>query len=295
MAKSRKNSRSNAHRAAPAREDSGPKPGIYPIDTGTCELVRDHLTDGWMITVNGAQSSHINLADPTVLDFEYMQWMAELIGDHWPATERLRALHLGAGACSMARYLAATYPDARQVAVDIDKRLTELVREWFNLPRAPLLRLRAGDAREVTESLTDSTRDLIIRDVFSGVLTPSALTTLEFVTQVRRVLAPGGIYVVNCGDTRDLTLARAEAATMGTVFEHLVIIADPAMLKGRRYGNIVIAGSDVAIGGSPALTRALLGGGVPAQIWDSARVREFAAAGKVLRDPASPSSTGTTG
>jgi len=283
MAKSRKNTQSR--RSTPAREDDGPQPGVYPIDTGTCELVRDHLTDGWMITVNGAQSSHINLADPTMLDFEYMQWMAELIGDHWPTTERLRALHLGAGACSMARYLAATYPEARQVAVDIDKRLTELVREWFNLPRAPLLRLRAGDAREVTESLTDATRDLIIRDVFSGVVTPTALTTLEFVTEVRRVLAPGGIYVVNCGDTRDLTLARAEAATMGTIFEHMVIIADPAMLKGRRYGNIAIAGSDTEIGRSPALTRALLGGGVPAQIWDNARVREFAAAGKVLRDP----------
>ncbi|WP_245938029.1 spermidine synthase [Williamsia limnetica] len=257
--------------------------GTYPIDTGICELIRDHLTDGWIITVNGAQSSHINLADPAQLDFEYMQWIAELAKEHWQSDARLRALHLGAGACTLARYIAATYPDARQVAVDIDQRLTELVREWFDLPRAPLLRLRVGDARAVTESLTDSTRDLIIRDVFAGTRTPQALTTIEFTQQVRRVLAPGGIYVINCGDTRDLSLARAEAATLGAVFEQLTVIADPAMLKGRRYGNIVIAGSDVPFGDSPTLTRNLLGG-VPAQVWLDPKVRSFAASAKVLRD-----------
>jgi spermidine synthase len=275
-----------APRNPKARNESGdPQPGVYPIDTGSCELVRDHLTDGWILNVNGVQSSHINLADPTVLDFEYMQWMAALIGDRWPVTGRLRVLHLGAGACSMARYLAATYPEARQVAVDIDETLARLVREWFDLPRAPLLRLRVGDAREVTASLTDSTRDLIIRDVFSAAVTPAELTTHEFTTEVRRVLAPGGIYVVNCGDTRDLSLARSEAATIGSLFGHTAIIADPAMLKGRRYGNIVIAGSDTPLGESPALARTLLGAGVPAHIWLDPKVRSFATGGRVLHDP----------
>ncbi|WP_207841279.1 spermidine synthase [Williamsia soli] len=282
MAKGRRNTRSR-NASVGSEAATGPEPGVYPIDTGTCELIRDHLTDGWIITVNGAQSSHINLADPAQLDFEYMQWIAEIAKEHWESDARLRVLHLGAGACTLARYFAATYPAARQVAVDIDQRLTELVREWFDLPRAPLLRLRVGDARAVTESLTESTRDLIIRDVFAGTRTPQALTTLEFTQEVRRVLAPGGIYVINCGDTRDLSLARSEAATLGAVFEQLTVIADPAMLKGRRYGNIVIAGSDVPFGDSPALTRNLLGG-VPAQVWLDPKVRSFAAAGKVLRD-----------
>ncbi|CAM3132319.1 spermidine synthase [Williamsia muralis] len=276
-----------ASRQPKARNDSGgPQPGVYPIDTGSCELVRDHLTDGWILNVNGVQSSHINLSDPTQLDFEYMQWMAALIADRWPASSRLRVLHLGAGACSMARHLAANYPQARQVAVDIDDTLARLVREWFDLPRAPLLRLRVGDAREVTESLTDNSRDLIIRDVFSAAVTPPALTTAEFTAQVRRVLAPGGVYMVNCGDTRDLSLARSEAATLGTLFEHLAIIADPAMLKGRRYGNIVIAAADTPLGESPAVARTLLGGGVPAHIWLDPKVRSFATGGRVLHDQA---------
>ncbi|MFD9662345.1 spermidine synthase [Rhodococcus sp. NPDC059968] len=263
----------------------GPVAGVYPIDTGTCELAEDHLNPhGWVLKVNGVESSHIDLSDPAHLDFEYMRWIAELVASHWGTDQRVRALHLGGGACSLARHLAVTYPDARQVVVELDGRLAELVREWFDLPRAPLLRLRVGEARAVTETLTESSRDLIVRDVFAGNTTPAPLTTTEFTGQVRRVLAPGGIYAVNCGDTRDLVLARREAATIGSVFPHTTIIADPAMLKGRRYGNIVIAGSDVPIGDDPALVRTLLGGGVPAHVWDDRQVRTFAGAARVLRD-----------
>lgn len=266
----------------------GPVEGQHEIDTGTCELVKDRWQDGaWILKINGAESSHIDLADAGSLDFEYMRWFAALIRPHWAGETRLRALHLGGGACTMARYLADAYPDARQVVVEIDGRLTELVREWFDLPRAPLLRIRVGEAREVLESLRPDSRDLIIRDVFAGILTPAPLTTLEFTEQARRVLAPGGIYLVNCGDTRDLATARRECATIGQVFEHTVVISDHAMLKGRRTGNIVIAGSDVPIGHSAASTRELLMGAVPAALWQTEQVGRFAAGSAVLRDPES--------
>ena len=60
------------------------------------------------------------------------------------------------------------------MVVELDGKLADYVRGWFDLPKAPLLRLRVGEAREVTESLTPQTRDLIIRDVFAGSLTPAA-------------------------------------------------------------------------------------------------------------------------
>ena len=90
------------------------------------------------------------------------------------------------------------------------------------------------------------------------------LTTREFTRAAKRVLAPDGLYVVNCGDGPDLGTAKREAATIGAEFAHTAIIADPAMLKGRRYGNVIIAGSDAPFGEDPGLARELLGGGVPA-------------------------------
>jgi hypothetical protein len=273
----------------------GPVAGVYYIDTGDCELIADQdNSNGWLLKINGVMSSHIDLADPLFLDFEYMRWMAALIESRWPPVygkggpnqngPRLRGLHLGGGACSLARYFHAAYPDARQVVVELDGKLAEYVRGWFDLPKAPLLRIRVGEAREVTETLTPDTRDFIIRDVFAGSLTPQPLTTVEFNEHIKRVLAPGGIYVVNSGDAPDLRNAREDAATIAAGFEHTLIIADPAMLKGRRYGNMVMAGSDTPLDGDPQLARRLLGGAVPAHIWNDAQVRAFAAGSPVRHD-----------
>ena len=271
-----------------AGTDGGPVPGIHTIDTGTCELVHDRFNpNGWVLHINGVPSSHIDLTDPARLDFEYMRWISSLVTSQWPSTFRLRALHLGGGACSLARYFHSVYPDARQVVVELDGKLAEYVRGWFDLPKAPLLRLRVGEARAVTETLTGDTRDFIIRDVFAGALTPRPLTTAEFTTHIRRVLAPGGLYVVNSGDAPNLVNAREDAATIAAAFKHTVIIADPAMLKGRRYGNMVMAGSDTPFGDDPQLARRLLGGAVPAHLWDDAQVRAFAAGSHVRHDPPS--------
>ncbi|QDG90583.1 spermidine synthase [Pseudarthrobacter sp. NIBRBAC000502770] len=272
---------------------NGPAEGVYYIDTGDCELIADQdNSTGWLLKINGVMSSHIDLADPLFLDFEYMRWMAALIESRWPPSDvsaaKLRGLHLGGGACSLARYFSAAYPDARQVVVELDGKLAEYVRGWFDLPKAPLLRIRVGEARAVTETLTEHTRDFIIRDVFAGAFTPRPLTTAEFNQHAKRVLAPGGLYVANSGDAPDLKNAREDAATIAAAFKHTVIIADPAMLKGRRYGNMVMAGSDVPFGDDPQLRRRLLGGAVPAHLWDDDQVRAFAAGAPVRHDAPAP-------
>ncbi|WP_415855312.1 spermidine synthase [Sinomonas sp. G460-2] len=263
-------------------------PGLYPIDTGTAELQRDgDSSDGWLLKINGVQSSHIVLSDPLRLDFEYMRWIVALVEEQFPpeTTGRLRALHQGGGGCSMPRYLAARYADARQVVVELDGQLAEYVRAWFDLPKAPLLRLRVGEARAVTESLTPQTRDLVIRDVFAGSRTPHPLTTVEFVHASARLLDGGGLFVANIGSAPDQVTAREEAASIAEVFPYVAIVADPAMLKGRRFGNIIVAASDTPLEGSAGLRRRLLGGGVPAHYWEDAQVRSWIGVARPRHDP----------
>ncbi|MXP21038.1 spermidine synthase [Gordonia sp. HNM0687] len=264
------------------RPQAEPRAGTYPIDTGVAELTPDTIAGGWLLTVNGAQSSHIH-PDPTVLDFEYMRQMTALIADRFPLDTPLRVLHLGAAACALPRFIAARYPAAKQVAVEIDGELARLSREWFDLPRAPRLRIRVGDAREVVTSLTGHTRDVIVRDAFAGARTPDHLTSTGFLQQVHRVLAPGGLYLANCGDNRDLALARAEVSTAAGVFAHVALVADAAMFKGRRTGNIVLAASDHPIIATPELVRTLLSDPQPAQMLDGPRARDFGS-GAVITD-----------
>jgi len=263
-----------------------PQLGTHRIDTGSAELQRDlDRPNAYLLMINDMESSYIDLDDPTLLDFEYLRWMAAIIEHQSVADVGLTAVHLGAAGCTLIRHLLAVRPDSRHLAVDIDAELLRLAARWFGLPGPPGLEVRIGDAREVTVALPARGADVLVRDVFAGSTTPWSLTTVEFTRLAQRALTPAGIYLLNCADTPDLQLARAEAATVGSVFQHVLLTADPTMLKGRRRGNVVIAGSDRPFD-APDLARALLAGAVPAQLWLDDRVREFGNAVSVLRDGA---------
>jgi SAM-dependent methyltransferase len=198
------------------------------------------------LCVNGVPSSYLDLDDPGFLAFEYMQIMDALLAGIPDGP--ISALHLGAAGCALARAWDSSRPGSSQIAVDIDERLTVLVRQWFDLPRAPRLRLRAQDAFDAAATARPSTFDVVVRDVFAGDTTPSRLTTAQMAENIRRALKPGGMYLVNCADRPPLPLVRRELATIAAAFAAqasgdgmLALVAEPGILKGRRYGNLVIA------------------------------------------------------
>jgi len=86
------------------------------------------------VLLNGVPSSHLDLVDPTRLDFEYMQQMAAVIDRFGEPGAPLRVIHLGAAGCTMARYVQAVRPGSHQLAIELDARLAELARTWFDLP-----------------------------------------------------------------------------------------------------------------------------------------------------------------
>ena len=269
-----------------AQPGKGPQPeqGDFAISTGTAQLTPDGV-GGWLLTVNGAQSSHIDPFDAANLEFEYMRQAAAAIEDAHPdPVAPLRVLHLGAAACALPRYLAEHYPQSRHVAVEIDAELARLAREWFDLPRAPRLRIRVGDAREVTESLTEHTRDVVIRDAFAESVTPLHLKTVEFTAAVKNVLAPGGLYIANVGDRRTLVSARMEVATIAEVFANVELIADPSMFKGRRSGNIIVVAGDGPLPESATLARRLRSDPEPAHLLTGGDVSAFVRDAVPFRD-----------
>ena len=236
----------------------------YEIDTGVAEVVTE--SDGSLVLlVNGVPSSHIVPGDPQRLDFEYMRWIADFLDSVQQRWDKPRLTHLGGGACTLARYFAAAWPGSRNTVVEIDSELALLARQLFDVPRAPAVKIRVGDALEETLGFKAATRDVIIRDVFSSAVTPRGLTTVEFFAAARASLSESGVYVANCGAHADLREAREELAGMAEVWPHLAVIADPPMLKGRRYGNIVLIGANTPLDATPQLIRALLTGAVPAQ------------------------------
>ncbi|MFC8192264.1 spermidine synthase [Cellulomonas sp. NPDC057328] len=283
-----------ARRPASSRRPPTPAPDVAPwpvgpvaVTTGTAEVVPEPgRPRAATLLVNGVPSSFVDLDDPDLLDFEYMQQMAAVVGTLADRRPEPAVLHLGAGGCALARTLAHRYPGARQLAVELDGELARLVRAWFALPRAPRLRLRTGEARAELTGVGDASWDVVVRDVFAGDRTPDHLTTSEVAREVARVLRPGGVYLANCADRPPLALARAEAATLAGVFRHVAVVAEPGQLRGRHYGNVVLAGTDDdGLLDDPALARTLRTLPVPARILVGAELREFVGRATPLHDP----------
>ena len=260
--------------------------GPIPISTGYAELRRERHAPGQVtVLVNGVPSSFNDVDDPRWLEFEYMQYMASVI-EHVTAGD-LSVLHLGAGACTFPRWVDAARPGSVQVAVDIDAELVRLAREWFILPRSPALRIRVGEAREVLTSIAPRSVDVVIRDVFAPDTTPAHLCTVEAARLVAGTLRPGGVYLANCADRPPLRLARAEAATFRAVFDDVAVIAEPGQVKGRRHGNVVIAGSTSPALDDATLARELRSLAVPARLLHGAELDAFVAGAAPLHDGAS--------
>jgi len=262
-------------------ENLGPLDTPLPISTGTARLTLEN--DGSvLLDVNGVPSSHLH-PDPEHLVFEYMRWMLLVIDRHLAQEGGERAAqlaHLGGGGCSLPRAVAARHPRARQIVVEIDALLAEQVREWFDLPRSPQLRLRVDDANTALADWREDRFDVLVRDVFAGSVTPAELTGVTAVRHAARVLRPGGLYLANCAAPPGTRMMADEVATLSSVFAHVGVIAEPAHLSGKRRGNCVLLASQQPL--PDGVDRALRSDAVSVRLAPQDRVLALARAGAVL-------------
>jgi spermidine synthase len=247
------------------------------------ELLRDaDRRAAWMLLIDGVPQSHVDLDDPGYLDFEYVRRIGHVIDEAAPAGQPLRVLHLGAGALTLARYVAATRPGSPQLAVEVDAALVDLIRLRLP-PRNPRLRVRVGDARAELERLRPRSFDVVIADVFAGGRTPAHLTSAEFWSAARRAVRASGVVAANVADGAPLAHARAQVATARAVFPHVCLIADAGVLRGRRFGNLVLAASPEPLPAG-ALTRRAAGDPMPARLVHGGDLARFTAGAKPVTD-----------
>jgi len=270
-----------------ASEPAGGRPG----PGGPVELLGDlDRPRAWMLLAGGVPQSHVDLDDPRHLELEYMRRLGHLIDLTAPEGTPLRVLHLGGGGLTLARYVAATRPGSRQLAVEADAGVARVVRRRLPLdqpgqPRAGPGRItvRVADARAVLEQVPAGSFDVVVADVFAGGQTPAHLTSAEFTAAAARALAPSGCYAVNVADGPPLAHARGRVAAVRSVFRHACVIAEPAVLRGRRFGNLVVAaaGQELPVAG---LTRRAAADPFPARVVAGAALDRFAAASRPITD-----------
>lgn len=218
---------------------------LGPLQTATGTAEFQQFSAGCaMLLLDGMESSYIDLDDPTYLEFEYMQQMTLALAAHTPQGEAVRALHLGGAACTLARAWNALRPGSKQVVIEWDAKVAELARAHCDVPRAPAVKVRVQDARAALDGFPPNRFEVVVRDTFAGGQVPDHLRTVGVAQSARRVLGPGGLYLANLTDHPPLMMARSEVRTIASVFRYLLVIADPAILRGRRFGNLVVCASD---------------------------------------------------
>lgn len=254
------------------------------VDFGVARLCPDpERQGGWTLLVDGVAQSYVDSANPTYLDFEYMRRFAAVIDLVAPAGQPLRVLHLGGGAFTMPRFVAATRRGSRQEVVERDASLVTMVSGELPLPAG--IEVRIADARAALEATASASVDLVLSDVYQAAQMPRSVASVEYARHVSRVLRPGGWYAANVADLPPLAFTRVQAATLLAVFPDVCVIAEPGMLRGRRYGNVILAAAhrpgETAI---ERLTRAVAHDVFPARLLHGATLDRFLSGARAVTD-----------
>ena len=260
--------------------------GDTVLETGTqsVTLIEDTARPGaYLVRIGGTDQSYVDLTDPLRLEFDYVQRIADVIDEIAPDGERIRVVHIGGAALTVPRYVTATRPSSAQIVLEPDEQLTAWVREHLPLPRQSGIKVRPVDGRTGIAALRDDFCDLVVVDAFDGARVPAELTTVEFLSDVRRVVGAAGTVVINVTDSGALAYSKRVLASVVEVFGNVVYGAEPATLKGRRFGNVIISGSDAPLP-EAALIRRGAGSMFPYRIMTGGQVTRFRGAASPFTD-----------
>lgn len=240
----------------------------------SASVARDGFSKtGYILEIGGAEQSHVDLANPDRIFYEYLRRIGHLADLVAPAGQPMTAAHLGAGALTLVRYVQATRPGSRQIAVDIERELPSFVISQLPLPVGTDCQILIEDAAAAAPYLKGYLHapegiDLLVLDIFSGWSAPEHLTTPGFYTDLRDALAQEGVLAVNVGDDAGLTFFAAQARTLLEIFEHVWCLTESSMLTAHHAGNLILVGSQRPLD-ADTRARLLEAGPHPASVLDT--------------------------
>ena len=235
-----------------------------------------------VVWVDGVRQSEVDLTDPTRLGFDYARRIADVVDLVGEPGAPLRVVHVGGAGMMLARYVAATRPRSSQVVLEPDADLVELVRRELPLPPRSGIKVRVVDGRRGVPALREASVDVMVLDAFAGAATPLELLTVEWWADVARALGPAGLLVANLADAAPFPLVRRAVAGMRPALGGLFAGAEPATLKARRPGNVLlVAGPDLPLEGFRARAARH---GMPYRVFDGRAVSDSFGGGRALSD-----------
>lgn len=166
---------------------------------------------------NGQQSC-IDPDKPDTLLFPYYQGLMRST-DIANGVNSILVIGVGGGVIPLA--LARHYPSAVVDAVELDKEVVNIARDYFQYRETPNMTTYVDDGRMFVRKAirTNKKYDLIVMDAFDKESIPEHLATQEFYHQLNQLLTPTGLIATNTFSTGPQI--PHENATYLAVFQHL--------------------------------------------------------------------------
>jgi MFS family permease len=198
---------------------------------------------GRVLWLDTTRHSYVDLDDPAHLEFRYAQLFGLAIDAYRPMG-RPDALFIGGGGFTFPRWFAATRAGGTNLVLELDEGVVAIAEERLGFDAAATsTEVVIGDARTDLADVADASVDVVVGDAFGGYTVPWHLTTVEFHEDLLATLRPGGLYVLNVIDYPPLEFVKAQAATLATVFDSVLLIAPDEYLAGEQGGNFVFVAS----------------------------------------------------
>jgi spermidine synthase len=205
--------------------------------------VHDRAEEGTterILVMDGLIHSRYDPSHPDTLLYGYERIFASLTALHAAPEGGLRTLGLGGGAFLFPVYLERHFPGSHEV-VEIDPEVVRNARRFFDLPLDSTIRIWVADARSFVNRIQGQrSYDIVYLDAFNSYSVPAHLTTVEFATSVKALLAPGGVFVCNLIDIFSVgRFLDAYVRTVSAVFQEVAVYEEPGTGRGLRSTYVV--------------------------------------------------------
>jgi spermidine synthase len=156
-------------------------------------------------------------------------------------------LLIGGAGYSFPKDFLKNYPDKQIEVVEIDPNMTEIARKYFRLPENPNLKIFHEDGRIFLNRAEPARYDAVFIDAFSSLFSvPFHLTTTEAVTEINRVLKPGGVVIFNVGGAikgKSSRFLNAELNTYKQIFPQVLLFKVRPERADEDVQNLIIIAS----------------------------------------------------
>lgn len=145
---------------------------------------------------NGSKQTRMSLAAPDRLIADYTRMM---LGAFYLNPGPLKILIIGLGGGTLARAVSSIATEAEVDIVEIDPAVIDAAKIYFNFKENSRIHIHKRDGRAFVGNAGKHgvTYDMVMLDAYDDRYIPGHMLTLEFLTEVKRILTPEGVLSAN--------------------------------------------------------------------------------------------------